>query len=102
MTRTEPDIVVCRQDVRRANGRESAADLAALLLSAAVIGARLALTYTVRCLVEIEVRGTARDGTAMLRLLQPIHGNQRQSRLLVVRPRLIAGSIGQRDRDGGQ
>src|SRR3954454_18562120 len=32
------DVVVCRQDVRRANGRGSAADLAALLLSAAVIG----------------------------------------------------------------
>src|SRR3954467_8334059 len=99
MTRTEPDVVACRQDVRRANGRESAADPAALLLSAAVIGARLALAYTVRCLVEIEARGTARDDTAMLRLLQPILGNQRQSRLLVVRPRLIAGSAGQRDRD---
>ena len=30
MTRTEPDVVVCRRDVRRANGRGSAADLAAL------------------------------------------------------------------------
>jgi hypothetical protein len=38
----------------------------------------------------------------MLLLLQPIHGKQRQSRLPVVRPLLIAGSIGQRNRDGGQ
>ncbi len=35
MTPTEPDVVVCRRDVRRANGRGSAADLAALLISAA-------------------------------------------------------------------
>ena len=82
MTRTESDGVVCRRDVRRANGRGSAADLAALLISAAVIGPRSAWTYTIRYVVRpstaVRSGGYASSGPAA----DHYHRAERAERLL--------------------